>query len=311
MKRIAHLINPVSVDAASDLFTAQPITFRSMRLARRFSNGNTDVSLLSTCYPDDRSLVPPFFASTPDLTNSVMDVGTFGRPRRLPLLRDLFARLYDASEGADYVIYSNVDIAVMPFFYDTVCKYIARGCDGLMINRRTIPDHYKSPADLLKMYGETGKSHPGIDCFAMKRDLLPLFDFQNACVGTGPVGMIIAANLLANAQRSRWLENTHLTFHIGNDRSWDGEHLADYQQFNFGEYRKVLLALLDREPADPSPHVANLLRGLLECCDGLAAALTTPDNPEEVVTIKRRSKKLVRLFCKEKFDELAKVAATD
>ena len=116
MPKISHIINPVMIDASSDLFTAQPITFESMRIAQRQATGKIAVKLMAVAYPEDQPVMPDGFQILPPLTRSVLDVATFQKQRKLPLLGDILERLYDGSD-ADVLIYTNVDIGLQPDFY--------------------------------------------------------------------------------------------------------------------------------------------------------------------------------------------------
>ena len=110
MRTLAHIVNPVAIGETSDLFVAQPITFESMRLAREFARGTVDVSLHTAQFAEDHAIIPDYLACTPDLTRSVLDCGNFQVKRKLPLIKDILGRLYDASD-AEYFIYTNVDIS--------------------------------------------------------------------------------------------------------------------------------------------------------------------------------------------------------
>jgi len=151
--RIAHIINPVIVGESSDLFVAQPITFETMRIAQEFARGHVDVALYSAQYPEDRSIVPEWFQITPDLDRSIFEIRSFYKKRKLPLIKDILDRLYDASD-ADYFIYTNVDIALMPHFYVAVNKIIETGYDAFVINRRTISQEYTNVDQLYLMFSQ-------------------------------------------------------------------------------------------------------------------------------------------------------------
>ena len=137
MRRLAHIVNPVRVGPSSDLFKAQPVTFASMETARRLAQGMVQVELYAAQFAEDRGLAPPFIQETPDLVRSVLDVGSFRVPRKLPLIRDILDRLAAATE-ADYLLYTNVDIGLLPHFYLVVDMLIEQGCEAMIINRRTM-----------------------------------------------------------------------------------------------------------------------------------------------------------------------------
>jgi len=240
-KRIAHIINPVKVGKNSDLYAAQPITFATMKTARDFAREKVDVQLYTAQYPEDRSFVPEGFEPTPDLDRSVMDVGSFEEKRKLPLIKDILDRLYEATE-ADYMIYTNVDIALMPHFYLAVDEIIDEGRDGFVINRRTITDVRKSVEEIPLMYASIGKPHPGHDCFVFRRDAYESFKLGASCVGVSLVGRVLLFNLVCHSKQFAEF-NEHLTFHIGDDRAWDSGRYADYAAHNRQEALKVLKEL--------------------------------------------------------------------
>ena len=240
MRKIAHIINPVIVNESSDLFIAQPITFETMRIAQEFARGHVDVALYSAQYPEDRPIIPEWFQMTPDLDRSILDIGSFHKKRKLPLIKDVLDRLYQYSEDADYLIYTNVDIAVMPYFYCTIADIIASGVDDMVINRRTISDRYKKTSEIHSMYAKIGESHPGHDCFVFKKSVYRDFILHDACIGTNWIGKILVANLIYHSFNFKEISDLHLTFHIGDNRGWKRPEFSDYDQHN----EKILVEIL-------------------------------------------------------------------
>ncbi len=239
MRRIAHIVNPVVVGENSDLYDAQPITFESMRIAKEFVRGKVDVELFTAQYPEDRSIVPDDFHVTPDLDRSILDFGTFQQPRKLPLIKDILDRLYDALD-AEYLIYTNVDIAVLPHFYDSVSAIIDSGFDAFVINRRTIPDHFRNLAELPLMFACVGEKHIGHDCFVFKRDVSDNFELGKTCIGMPLIGQVLIWNLICQANNFKEFTDEHLTFHIGNDETWKDEGFSDYRRHNIEEAKQIL-----------------------------------------------------------------------
>ena len=86
MRKIAHIINPFNANPSSDLSTAQPITFESMRRAKEKAKDLVEVELWSAQYLEDRNMIPEGFHATRDLDRSVLDLGTFEKPLKLPLI---------------------------------------------------------------------------------------------------------------------------------------------------------------------------------------------------------------------------------
>lgn len=245
MRKVAHIVNPVLVDESSDLSAAQPITFETMRIARRFAVGRLEVELLSAQYPEDHPVLPPDFRHTPDLQRSVLDVASFRRPRKLPLIRDILDRLYEATD-AEYLIYTNVDIGLMPHFYATVGQFIDAGYDAFVINRRTLSIRYSEVEQIPLMYADMGDPHRGWDCFVFRRDAYPAYNLGAVCLAAPRVGLALVGNLVAHADKFKEFRDEHLTFHIGNDRDWRGSPYADYAQHNSKEALRIL-AELERE----------------------------------------------------------------
>ena len=266
MKTLLHLVNPLGVtDPASDLGAAQPVTFAAMADARASAvvGGTVDVHPCAVGFPEDRAAFPPGFHALPDLTRSVLDAARFEMPRRLPLLADLLARGVDAADrfGADWIVYTNVDIAPMPDFYTAIAALIDRGHDAFTINRRTIPrDWPNGVSDLPLMRAEAGTPHPGRDCFVFGREAARAFDAGLACIGAQYVGKVLAANQLHAARRYADFENLHLTFHLGDDRRWLSPAQREYGDHNRRELAAVLRRLSASGSTPTHPAWTELVR---------------------------------------------------
>ncbi len=244
MTTIAHIINPVIVPSSSDLFRAQPITFKTLKTAKEFAAREVDVTLFTTQFPEDRAFVPEGFRVLRDLDRSILDFGQFHQNRKLPLLKDILDRLYEASE-AEYLIYTNVDIAVMPHFYLAVNRLLKKGHDGIVINRRTISKDHEDD-DLPLMYAEIGDDHPGHDCFIFRRDAYPRYVLGNVCIGVLFVGRALICNLACHANNFMEFKQEHLTFHIGDDRVAHKQLYEDYTGHNRREWLQSLTELESR-----------------------------------------------------------------
>jgi len=242
MMKLAHIVNPVRVATTSELSIVQPITFETMRRARRYALGEVDVALYVTHYLEDRALAPPHFLHTPDLERSVLDIGRFQQPRKLPLLKDILQRLYEAAADADYLIYTNVDIGVQPHFYVTVHHLIESGYDAFVVNRRTINRGYDQLSEIPLMYASVGRLHRGWDCFIFRRTVFPEYDLDNVCIGAPRCGLALLANLQVHADAFGEFKRLHLTFHLGDDRTWGSSSAADFAAHNTRE----VVALLRR-----------------------------------------------------------------
>lgn len=233
-------MTPVRARPPSDLVVAQPVTWESMRQARAHAAGQVEVSLLSAQYPDERDLVPDGFVPLRDLDRSVAELARFERPRRLPLLADVLDRLHAECE-ADYLVYTNSDIAVMPHFYLALARLIAQGLDGIVVNRRSITDRWSDLADLPLMYAEVGTPHEGHDCFVFRRDAYPRYRLAAISVGVTWIGRALLWNVAGHATRFLELRDHHLTFHIGagNMVLYAGDAMAEYRLHNLRELARL------------------------------------------------------------------------
>ncbi len=238
IRKIAHIVNPVSVGPSSDLFVAQPIVFEAMRIAREFARDQVEVELFSAQYPEDRGLVPADFQMAPDLTRSVLDLGHFQKRQKLPLLADILDRLYAASD-AEYFIYTNADIALLPQFYVAINAFIDGGYDAFVINSRSIPADYQSPAEMALMYAEVGEKQEGHDCFVFRRESCAKYRVGATCVGAPMMDRVFIWNLIYHAKQFKEFKNFHLTFHIGKSNGWEQKEYFDYLMHNQNEAAKV------------------------------------------------------------------------
>jgi hypothetical protein len=250
---LAHVVNWFGGDEAARHMQAQ--TARSMRLAVRQIRSHEgeapgcDCRLLACVESGQISTIPLGFRPTQPLRRSVLDVGAFEVSRPLPLLFDILEAGAAAAEPDGFLVFTNADICLQPHFYSAVRALLAKGFDALIINRRTV--------DPLSAYGahpglavmETGRSHPGLDCFVFPVSWVAKFARSNACIGAGWVMRSLLYNLVASARQMLILRDVNLTYHFGDDRSWESEALGDYVAFNLAEARSVLLRVAATEPA--------------------------------------------------------------
>ena len=242
--RIRHIINPVAVTPASDLYVAQPITFASLVAAKQEADQHgLYVDICFTCYEEDRHIAEPLFRDAGALSRSVLDVARFRKPRKLPLIQDILGKAL-LGDKVDFIIYTNVDIAVKPEFYVEVTRLIDSGYDAFTINRRTLSKQYTSPAELPLMYRDPGSKHPGHDCFILSLECASRMHLGLGCVGANWIGRILLSNLIAHSKTFNTFETEFLTFHIGDDRAWKKEDFSDYDLHNERELLKTLEYLL-------------------------------------------------------------------
>ncbi|MBD2093125.1 hypothetical protein H6F67_25095 [Microcoleus sp. FACHB-1515] len=258
MIKLAHIVNPVIVSPSSGLYIAQPITFETMRIAQAFAANCVSISLFSAQYLEDQSIVPDDFQQTPNLDRSVQDVGFFQKPRKLPLIVDILDRLYAATD-ADYFIYTNVDIALMPSFYLTVKGAIDQGYDAFAINRRTISKTYSNLSEIPLMFAEVGTPQGGHDCFVFRRNVYPKYQLGNACIGAAKIGKVMLLNLMVHSEKFFEFRDWHATFHLGNDRAWKAPELQDYFDHNESELIRIFHHYCRTEALIEHPQMQKLI----------------------------------------------------
>lgn len=213
--KIAHIINPVKTENPhSDLLATQPLVFESMLRAKAEFSKSQLLSLLTIQYSEDHSIIPTGFQILPDLERSIADESQLGVNKKLPFILDILQAAYHHSD-ADYIVYTNVDIIVMPFFYDWIYQNIQLGKDAFVINRRRISKHFLNKHSLNQIYAEIGKSHPGFDCFVFKKSLIPKMIFDKICIGIPFLEACMIYNLIAHSQDFQLFSDKHLTLHIG------------------------------------------------------------------------------------------------
>jgi len=217
-----------------------------MRVAKEFAAEKVSVSLYSTQYPEDRPMIPSYFKQTPDLERSVLDVGSFRIKRKLPLVADIINRLYEASD-AQYFIYTNADIILLPQFYAVVDALIEKKkCDAMSIIKRIVPFPYTDVSDLSLIYANAGIPHIGHDCLVFPRSICPNFDLGFVCNGAPLQGAALIVPMMAYACKYMAFYNLHITCHIEDSMIWKQEGFNDYRQHNLVEYRKIWARYSDR-----------------------------------------------------------------
>jgi hypothetical protein len=199
-------------------------------------SNSSEVKLLSAQFEADQNLIPSAFQLTRHLDRTIGSILHNKELPRLPLLHDILDRT--STVDCDFVIWSNMDIIPVPGFYNGVAAILEKeNCDALLINRRRVGKELIKTPELL--FNETGRPHPGYDCFVMKKELIGKLQLGNICVGAPGVGFMLAHNLFLHAERCVVLANKHLTLHVGMEivQDWKGPEVAAFQK---AEIRKFM-----------------------------------------------------------------------
>lgn len=232
--KFAHIVNTVSPADNASLASVQRLTLETLLAARAQANGKLEVELLSAQFENARTFLPEVIRATSDLKECAADRKDLNTKLKLPLLKEILSKLNE-SKDATHFVYSNLDICVMPFFYETIASYVEKGHDAIVINRRRIAASYLNEKDLNQMYAEAGKSHTGYDCFVFSRELLSKLILKDIFIGTPPSGNDLFYNIFTFAKNPILFTEKHLTFHAGMDlyKEWGdaGVNVFNQQQF--------------------------------------------------------------------------------
>jgi len=224
--KIAHIIHTLQPNEGSDLIDAQPMTFESMIEAKQYAlkrNPYNTIELLATVYEEDMHLIPDGFVQTKDLDDNLSN---HIQARKLPFIKDILDRCYDYDP--DYLIYTNVDIALTESFYTKVKSYIDLGHDAVIINRTTMPSYEGQTLDWFLQNIKSGMQHPGYDCFVIKKDLYEKMNLGKIVIGVNWIGEILLRNIFRYAENPVILQRPYMTFHMGDDRVWnDPKHITE------------------------------------------------------------------------------------
>ncbi len=184
--------------------------------AKKNASENCKIDLYTTQYEEDKEIIPNYFNILPNLERSILDVNTTFKNRKLPLISDIIKYLHKNSD-AEYFIYTNADIGLMPYFYNYIAQKIEAGHDAIVVNRRRLLAEYTKVEELPLIYADLGASHPGFDCFVFKRELVEKFVLADICVGISFIGVALMHNVFSFAEKPLFVPDAHLTFHIGTD----------------------------------------------------------------------------------------------
>lgn len=229
--RLVHITNPFTKGAAKAPDENQMNTLNAMGVAKQ--RASVDVSLLFAVEEADRHLSFDFGDTVYCIRRHVCDLASFKIERRLPLLWDILdAALARVESDDDYIIYTNVDIVTVPYFYDAVAEIISKGIDAFSINRRTVSKLWETKEYSFLSVSEVGITHPGSDCFVCKAEYLRSAVRTEACLGIVNIAKSFLYNAAALSPRFVIIPNAHLTCHFGDDRGWVDQEFAEYSEHN-------------------------------------------------------------------------------
>ncbi len=170
----------------SYLYIAQPLTLKSLLRAKQNSDSDLTVDLFTIKHKSENIDPPKSFIQVKDIEKYACEYIPFLKDtvqKPLPRLTDIINGLYQASE-AEFFVYTNLDISLMPSFYNYIKKLILQGHDAIYINRENLPKEYNGvrldESNLDLCYKVSGTPHVGIDCFVFKRSIVTKLNLRNA-----------------------------------------------------------------------------------------------------------------------------------
>ncbi len=260
---VFHFINPFSTQDTK-LNRIQKITFESIECAADSEIEGITLRLGFVRHEKETLATNQRWVELPTLNRTVLDIDYFNDGKPYPLIADIIKSAL--SHEADFYIFSNMDIGVQPHFYQFVAGQIKAGYDGLIINRRRIGDEHIDQT-LDEIYKEKGKAHPGFDCFVFSREMAERMILGHICVGIPFVGVTLAHNIFAFAEKPKLFDQELLTFHIG-EELFPPRHRELYWHNRKIFFRHILPKLyphlsLNRMPFFEKPRLIQLLKWIM------------------------------------------------
>ncbi|MEN9302382.1 MAG: hypothetical protein RL264_811 [Bacteroidota bacterium] len=215
--RIYHLVNVSDFKHKPELAKAQEITLNTMRKAKDFCENKDSIHLIAV--PSEKMVAIDLtgFFVTEHIPQTIRDYLSDSNLPPLPLISDVLLSMNQTDiQKDDFIIYTNVDICLQPYFYDYVMCKLTEGYDALIINRRRISKHQIKQAAAFQ-YADLGKSHPGFDCFVFPFSNLNELELNSICIGIPFLEVTLLHNIVSLAKRPLFIPDAHLTFHIGMD----------------------------------------------------------------------------------------------
>lgn len=236
-----HGVNFFDARPGSDWDRVMRLTQRTMRAAAGAYAGSA--RLVAPMRPADEHARPEGFGPAPTLARSSADFGVGGD---YPLVFDILESIAAADPGAEYLVFTNADIAIQPGFYEALDAIIRAGAQAGSVTRRTLASGAIDLADGA-ILAETGQFHGGHDCVFFPRSWVSSFVRNDAVVGRGGGPMRgVMDNLVALASPFVCLRDVHLTCHVGDDKAWQDPSGEGAVRHNTREHERVRVALGER-----------------------------------------------------------------
>lgn len=237
-----HIINPFPCPETSEHGIASKITYESLRIAVEDAHKQgIEVEVHAVVLPGDEVAIKPPAKLAGHLARTVQDIRPMSPRRPLPLISDILTTGAGATH-CDYLIFTNMDIAVQPDFYSQLHEIIEKRFEPgtpFTVYRRNISSHYTRIEQLPEMYRQPGQVAYGYDCFVFPRSYVPQLDLGNCCIGAAYFDYLLFIALDAvSGFRAKRINDRALTFHLGNDIAWSSQ--IDYIEHNLAESLRAI-----------------------------------------------------------------------
>ena len=232
---LVHVISPFPVEDCSSQFCpydqAQSVTIGSMLRAKAKVEDDSITLAAAVFERDLATAVPTGFHTLPVLTRSTeTEYPNLSPQSQLPFIQDIFdSVLVDDELTFDYLVYTNSDITVHEDFYSLIQEQIhLHGYEFFTINRRTIASKRRAKgglltaSDLNEIFDSPYKSHPGTDCFIIKKSIVEKFQLGDVFLGAPFFSnSILLQGKYHSTHYARFSsDDMKATFHLSDDKRW-------------------------------------------------------------------------------------------
>lgn len=257
-----HIINPFPCPEESEHGRASKITYESLRIAvMEARQQDIEVEIHAVVLPGDEIAIKPPAQLGGLLSRTIQDIRPMSPKRPYPLISDILRKGAESTQY-DYLIFTNMDIAVQPDFYLRLHEIIEKRFEPatpFIIYRRNIPSRYHRIEQLPEMYKQPGQIAYGYDCFVFPKSYVAQLDLGHCCIGAAHFDylLFIALDVVSGFKAKR-INDLPLTFHIGNDISWSSQ--IDYIEHNLSESLAAIQRMRMRHDIPANSNFANMER---------------------------------------------------
>jgi len=261
-RSFCHLINPFPCPEDSEHGIASRITYASLRIAAdEAAKHGVHVEVNAVVLPGDEIAIKPPAKLAGHLHRTVQDIHPMTPKRPFPLIADIL-HMGAESSNCDYLIFTNMDIAVQPDFYLQLQGIIEKRFEPgtpFIIYRRNISSHYNGIEQLSEMYQQPGQIAYGYDCFVFPKSYVSQLDLGTCCIGAAHFDYLLFIALdAASGFRAQRINDLPLTFHIGNDIAWSSQ--IDYIEHNLTESLAAIQRMRQHYDIPANSNFANMER---------------------------------------------------